>query len=63
VKKKSISRLDWQQIGGKAGNAEQDSLAVTFAEADPFPATINSPLGTECVRRAAHSLGLELAEE
>lgn len=40
--------------------AEQASLAVSFAEADPFPATINSPLGTERVRSAARSLGLEL---
>ena len=39
---------------------EEHSLAVSFEEADPFPATVNSPLGTERVRAAARSLGLTL---
>lgn len=39
---------------------EEYSLAVSFEEADPFPATVNSPLGTERVRAAARSLGLTL---
>lgn len=40
---------------------KQSGLALSFAESDPFPATVNTPRCAERVRRAARSLGLELA--
>lgn len=40
---------------------KQSGLALSFAESDPFPATVNTPRCADRVRKATRGLGLELA--
>lgn len=56
-----LLRLENQLRDRARSLAVRDGLKVSFAERDPFPATVNTPRCAERVRKAACSLGLTLA--